>query len=150
MNKPLLLALALISLGLISIAQEAIPRTEKTPLPWNDLNTKYSIIGSLGYPLGDLVTIECTSRKEATKGDSQWIEITAVNGKQLTESVKATYSFLIWSKIKGLEANKSYRLLVYENGLMKGLPEAVLKEIGEVQTQDYHFSTNLIVVRESK
>ena len=143
----LILLISLVFLCAFAVAQGAKPA--RTPISWNDLNTKNEIIGSLGFPLGELITIDCVCRKADTKGDREFLEISTVNDKKFAEPVKLTYRILSLSKIKELKVDYTYRLRVYEDGLMKGLPQGVFAEIGLVQTQGYHFSTDVVIVREA-
>ncbi|MCP4130132.1 MAG: hypothetical protein GY754_03845 [bacterium] len=112
------------------------------------LNPASEIIGPLGKPLGEVITITATVQPDPGKGRANWLKITKVNGKALSKAVTMHYTIFQWAAIKKLTVNKTYTLRVYQDGGMIGIPHQAMKETVFVQTEDYHFAYQVVVLKE--
>lgn len=63
-----------------------------------DLQNGTRIIGLLGVPLGDLVSIRGKIVESSTKGDGTLLEVVEVDGKVLSGTLEMKYSVWEWEK----------------------------------------------------
>ncbi len=113
----------------------------------DDLNRKYVVIGPLGIPLGEVVTVDGIAVINQGKGATHLFQVTSVNGKTLNKPLTMPYRIWPWADLKKLDAQSRYRLRVFQDGGFAGVPEQAMKETTYVQTHAYCFVTSLVVVR---
>ena len=147
MKKISILLLSFLMFSFALIAKEKI----KEKINSSDINDKYEIIGPLGFPLGKLINIKAIVLPDPGKGFSNWLLVTNVNGKKIKKAVRINYTF--WDGSKGvhkLKKGQTYKLRIYQDGGMIGVPHQVMKETYFVQTWGYHFNTKAVIVKAEK
>ena len=113
-----------------------------------DLQSGTQIIGLLGVPLGELVSTRGRIVESNTKGGGTLLEVVEVNGKALSETLQMKYSVWEWGNIgqTPLPIGPMLKLRVYETGGMVGIPIEAMRETTFVQTEDWGFSTSLVLL----
>lgn len=106
----------------------------------SDLIKKVRIIGELGYPLGEVVTIQGKWRNDLDKGgEGSCFVVTHVNGKKLDREVKFWEPHVLpWKeRYKGTgmgpirpSIGEVWDLRGFESGILQGLSNSALKELG--------------------
>ena len=146
MNRLLIVFVYVILFSPCLVAQDE----DKERIDSSDINVRYEIIGPLGYPLGKLIDIEAEVLPDPGKGEANWLSVVTVNGRRLDKPVKITYRFWGWSKgLRTLGVGETYKLRVFQNGGMAGVPPQVMKETVQVQACDYHFRVEVVIIRAS-
>jgi hypothetical protein len=133
-------------------AQEKVIKTVKA----SDLIKKVTVIGELGHPLGEVVTIRGKWRNDLDKGgEGSCFVVTHVNGRKLDREVKFWEPHVLpWKeRYKGTgmdpirpSTGEVWDLSGFESGILQGLSNSALKELGLfrdnrrlVQGPDYEF-----------
>lgn len=110
------------------------------------LYTTHELIGPLGKPLGEVLTVTGTVHQENSKLQEIYLEITEVDGNRLTKPKEMYAHLWRWgSNIKELKPGQRLTAKVYQDGGMTGLPQF---EGMAVQSKGYTFSTWLVVLNE--
>jgi hypothetical protein len=147
----IIVAFALLGMFPLNLKAQAktapLPDASKTAITAAELIDKYVVIGPLGHPLGEVISIEGIAVENQGKGERELIEVLAVEGNSLERPIRMSYSIWPWGDIKSLETGKRYSLRVYQDGGFSGVPSQVMEETVGVQTRGYGFITNLVVVR---
>jgi len=116
----------------------------KSSISYSELNTKYSISGPLGMPLGQGLSLEVKKITLNTKEAEKTLEILAVNGKKLKKPFLLSYRMFIIND-SFIEGN-IYQVKAYQDGAFHGIPADALKE-NMVQTTDYYFKVFLVIYK---
>jgi len=115
------------------------------------------VIGRLGVPLGQVVTIEGIVADEdyiRTKANSghRLLRVLKLDGRRLKEEVVFRFpklSPLDEERVKEPKVGARFAYICYENGGFSGIPGAAFKHIGTVQTAPYGFSTWLEILKDN-
>jgi hypothetical protein len=127
---------------------QAVPQRNmqaKSLLTTDAINTRYSLIGPLGVPLGKVVRIEAVIRSNPGKGYRDWLEVNRVNGKPLDPPVLMKYRPAPTSSLPRFEEETVLRLLACQEGELSGPP--LLTE--DVASEPV-FETTLVVAENPK
>jgi len=121
--------------------------TRKT-ISVSELQGGGEIIGLLGLPLGEVVSIKGRIVQSNTKSSVQLVDIVEINGKPVSGMLQLRYSIWEWGNIshESLPLDQLLRLRVYETGGMTGIPLEAMKETTFVQTEGWGFSTSLVLL----
>jgi hypothetical protein len=113
-----------------------------------ELQRGTQIIGLLGVPLGELVSIRGEIVDSNTKGGDKLVDIVEVDGKALSGTLQMRYSVWEWGNIglKSLPEGQRLKLRVYETGGMIGIPFEAMRETTFVQTEGWGFATSLVLL----
>ena len=114
----------------------------------SELQGGSEIIGLLGLPLGEVVSIKGRIVQSNSKSGEQLVEIVEIDGKPVSGILQLRYSIWEWGNIgrESLPLNQILRLRVYETGGMIGVPLEAMKETTFVQTEGWGFSTSLVLL----
>jgi hypothetical protein len=106
------------------------------------------IIGLLGVPLGELVSIKGRIVRSSTKSGGQLVDIVEINGKPVSGMLQLRYSIWEWGNIghESLPLDQILSLRVYETGGMIGIPLEAMKETTFVQSEGWGFGTSLVLL----
>jgi hypothetical protein len=122
------------------------------PAPRNisaaELQSGSQIIGMLGFPLGELVSIRCRIVESNTKAGGQLVDVVETNGKPVSGMLQLRFNIWEWGNISrgSLPLDQILRLRVYETGGMIGIPVEAMRETTFVQTEGWSFSTSLLLL----
>jgi hypothetical protein len=136
--------------GFAAAQEKSPPLRKEVPrvvISSDDINHRFVVVGPLGIPLGEVATVDGTAVINNGKGAARQFQVTSVNGKTLKGPVTLPYRIWPWSDLKKLDAQKRYRLRIYQDGGFAGVPAQAMKETTYVQTHAYHFVTSLVIVR---
>jgi len=113
-----------------------------------DLQSGTQIVGLLGVPLGELVSIRGKIVEPNTKGGGTLLEIVEVDGTALSGILQMKYRVWEWGNIgqASLPVGQILKFRVYETGGMVGIPTEAMKETTFVQTEGWGFGTSLVLV----
>jgi hypothetical protein len=113
-----------------------------------ELQSGSQIIGLLGFPLGEVVSIKGRIVESNTKGGGQLVEVVEVDGNAPTRMLQMRYAVWEWGNISRapLPADQMLRLRVYETGGMVGIPIEAMRETTFVQTEGWGFGTSLVLL----
>ena len=114
----------------------------------SELQDGGEIIGLLGLPLGEVVSIKGRIVQSNTKSGEQLVDIVEINGKPVSGVLQLRYSIWEWGNIghESLPRDQILSLRVYETGGMIGIPLEAMKETTFVQTEGWGFSTSLVLL----
>ena len=102
-----------------------------------ELDKSIELVGLLGKPLGEYMTIEAVYFTQS-KGLHDWLRVTVIDGVGAKAAIEIHLSGI--KKDDGaLEAGKTYRIRGYESGGYIGIPEDIEKEQGAILMQAYKF-----------
>ncbi len=123
---------------------------KRIPVYTDSLHTTHELIGPLGKPLGEVLTVTGTVRQEEdTHQRLIYLEVTELNGVPLKKPVKMNAHPWQWgSNIKELKPGQQMTVRAYQDGGMTGHPHQAMLETGPIQTTGYTFSTWLVVLKE--
>lgn len=112
----------------------------------SDLGTKVKIIGPLGKPLGEMITIECKTLppNEQPRGKDSagrfFVKVTAVDGVALKKPVVIEVRVFPFSP-KPKRDGMDLEITGYQDGSFQGIPPAALNGVSPPpQTQSWHFA----------
>jgi hypothetical protein len=145
MDKLRLVALLLAVASVSAHGQDALP--ERTGITVDDLNQRFQVFGSLGVPLGTVVTIVGEAEYDVTRkayGSPQFIRVTSVSGRPI-KPVTLPYQ-LSSDNQYSLSVNTKYGLRVYEHGGFAGSPNDDMKTGVPEQRLSYSFYSHLVVL----
>jgi hypothetical protein len=122
---------------------------QRTPVFTDTLNSTHELIGPLGKPLGEVLTITARVEEKKRKGTFEdYVTVTSVNGTPLPEPKQLPVRLWQWANIKDLKPGQQLTLRAYQDGGMIGTPQQAMTETEIVQTEGYGFMTWLVVVNE--
>ena len=125
----------------------------KNIIHYSGLGNSHLVIGSLGEPLGKIITIEGIiidgddTRMKENSG-KLLLKVELVNGNKLKKSVTIDYRTFNWAKVKDMTVNKRFKYIGYESGDMTGIPYDAFKYIPMVATRSYGFSVYFQICKE--
>jgi hypothetical protein len=139
--------------GLISLGRpqngDTTVNKQRIPVYTDTLNSTHELIGPLGKPLGEVVTLTANVEEKHLKGAFEdYVTVTSVNGTALQEPKRLPVRRWPWANTKELRVGQQLHLRAYQDGGMIGTPLQAMKETVFVQTQDYGFVTWLVVINE--
>jgi hypothetical protein len=151
--KHILFLFPVLVTGLIAAPQRQALRItadkQRTPVYTETLNSTHELIGPLGEPLGEVVTIIAKVQEKHSKGAFEdYVTVTNVNGTALEQPKQMPARLWQWANIKELKPGQQLVLRAYQDGGMIGTPPQAMKETVFVQTQAYGFVTWLQVINE--
>jgi len=129
------------------------PLPARAPVATDLLNTTHELVGPLGQPLGEVLTVTVKVEKVTAKDVSHWLLVTGVNGQPLNPALRMTAEVWPWANVKDkdLPAGAELKLRVFQDGGMIGTPAKVMSETGVViATRAYAFQTWLVVIGKAK
>lgn len=163
--RPLALLLALSALAFAQApAQQAAgparqaagptppPARPMTPVYTESLDRTHVLIGPLGRPLGEMLSIAAVVDERVDSKDwfHNYVSVTQVNGVPLARPVRMPAQLWQWGNLKELKPGERLKLRVYQTGAMMGVPDQAMRETVYVQTSAHSFVTWLVVVNETK
>jgi len=128
-------------------------KTKREAISISKLNSS-NVIGFLGYPLGEILTIEGIAaggdytRRKADAGKTL-LRVQAVNG----EGLKSEVIFQFASAHAGITTpapGTRFKYVGYETGGFSGLPEKAFDYIPRVPDSGYSFTTSFVILRQEK
>jgi hypothetical protein len=148
MNKTILVVLILIGTGASAFAQD-LP-TRLIPITADDLNRRFEVHGSLGVPLGTVVTIrgEVDAGNRKAYGSPRFLRIGSVSGKELATPITLPYQLASDAK-NPLVENTSYELRAFEHGGFAGAPRDDMRKGLPGQELAYAFYSHLVILSSS-
>lgn len=137
------------------------PPEQPIPIKVEELGKKYQLIGRLGKPLGELMTLTVTVEEDNEKDvRTHWVTVTNVNGTALKTPIPISIE-RAKTQIKDFTPGRQLRLRAYESGGMIGRhldawreanavagKEALYKKLIPGGGPPYNFYTWLVVVKE--
>ena len=136
----------------VAATQGQPARSNIKPIHISQLNRR-KVIGSLGHPLGTVVTVEgiaadeSYTRRKADAGETL-LRVQTVNGKALRREVILNFHAYEGTENKNPFAGMRFKYIGYETGGFSGIPEAAFAYVPRVATSGYHFSTSFVVLRD--
>lgn len=137
---------------LVADAQSQRTRPNTNTIHVSRLN-KSKVVGSLGRPLGEVVTIEgiaadeSYTRRKADTGDTL-LRVQAVNGKSLKREVIFPFHPYEGTQMKRPPAGMRFKYVGYETGGFSGTPEAAFVYVPRAATTGYYFTTSFVILRD--
>jgi len=113
------------------------------------------VIGVLGWPLGEIVTIEGIASDGAyTKKKSDMgavvLRIRTVNGKPLKSEIVLHFLLFHDTAINTPSAGTEFKYVGYETGEYAGVPEKAFNYVPRAATTHYGFTTSFVVLRDER
>ena len=111
------------------------------------------VIGSLGRPLGEVVTIEGIvadgdyTRRNADAGETL-LRVQTVNGRVLKREAVFHFRPFEGADMKKPTAGMKFKYVGYETGGFSGMPDKAFDYVPRVATDGYYFSTSLVILRD--
>ena len=147
MDKLLFVALIFAATCASALGQDRMPK--RTIITAADLNTRFQVQGSLGVPLGTVVTIvgEVEDGRKVD-GSPRFLRVTSVSGRPLFQPVMLPYQL---SSVNGnpLANGTKYKLRAYEHGGFSGTPQDDMTNGPPRQELGYGFYSHLVVLSPS-
>jgi hypothetical protein len=143
-------SLAVLLMTSLTLMAESAPVPSHQAVLASDLENGLQIIGLLGVPLGQLVSIRARIVPSDSKEAEQYVEVLDVSDKRLSEPLKLTFSVREWGNLSGnvLPLYKVMSLRVYETGGMVGVPQNAMKETAYVGSVGWGFRTSVVILYE--
>ena len=147
----LLLTVAMYS---IANAQNQRAKSHMKSIHVSELNLN-KVIGYLGHPLGEIVTIEGIAadgndtRQKADTGELL-LRVQGVNGKPLKREVILHFFPFQGVPIKNPSVGAKFRYIGYETGGFSGVPEKAFDYVPQAATTGHYFSTSFVVLRDER
>jgi hypothetical protein len=118
-------------------------------LNYNEIS---KITGSLGKPLGEIVTIEGkvvdnNPRLRENEGKIL-LNVIHVNNEKLKNPITLEFKKLAWVNIPDPQIGKNFKFIGYETGEMQGIPDKAFNYISRVATSGFSFKLSFIVLKE--
>jgi hypothetical protein len=126
---------------LLAAADQALPQNK---ILYSDINSKYSITGPLGIPLGRAAELTVEKIALNTKRGEPVLRVLSVNGVYLKSPAVLGYRMLVVND--RFEPGRTYRIKAYQDGHFTGTPREVLEEV-MFQSADYYFEAYLVVYK---
>ena len=136
----------------VAAAQRQSARSNIKPIHVSQLN-RSKVIGSLGRPLGEVVTIEGIAadenytRRKADTGEIL-LRVQAVNGKSLKREAILNFHPYEGTEMKRPSAGMRFKYVGYETGGFSGIPEAAFVYVPRAPTSGYYFTTSFVILRD--
>lgn len=118
----------------------------KKQIDLNSLKTDYDIIGPLGRPIGEVVTIEASAEYGNGKTIPDYLVVSAVNGIRLRDDQRLEYNLSPVANVKTFNVGSTYRLRVYQTLHDRGIPSAALEEIVPAIQMPYSYELHCDLV----
>ena len=120
-----------------------------------DKLNRSKVLGSLGYALGEVVTIEGVMADEnytKRKADAGALLLRAqvVNGRTLKGEVVLAFSPFSGIELKNPTVGVRFKYTGYETGGFAGIPEKAFAYVPRVATTGFYFSTSFVVLRDEQ
>ena len=147
----LLLALTLVACP-FALAQNHRTRSHTKPILVARINSS-GIIGSIGRPLGEVVTVEGTAvddsytRRKEDAGEIL-LRIQSVNGKRLKSEAVLHFVAYNGEESKKPSVGTKFKYIGFETGGFSGMPESAFVYIPRVPTSGYYFTTSFVILRD--
>jgi hypothetical protein len=135
------------------VAAQRRRTTQKFPsIHASRLNTG-NVVGALGYPLGEVVTVEGIAADETytrRKADTGKILLLVhrVNGKPIKREVVLPCQPHEGVELTRPTAGARFKFVGYETGGFSGTPEEAFVYIPRTATSGYYFTTSLVILRD--
>lgn len=133
-------------------AQVRRTRPRSNPIHVSVLNSAI-VVGSLGVPLGEVLTIEGIAadenytKRRADSGDIL-LRVQTVNGKALKHEAIFPFSPFEGAEMTKPSAGMRFKYVGYETGGFSGIPEGAFAYVPRVPTSGYYFTTSFVVLRD--
>lgn len=143
-------------LGLVTISSFAmiaqLPPRSATPAAKRTNFARQLSIGTLGLPLGKIMTISGVVRQAVlgTKGSENdlVLSIEAVNNRSLSKPITMPFQIFTTAKVTQPILGQIFRYVGYETGGFVGVPAEAFKWVPAVATTDHHFETFYQILHE--
>ena len=148
-NAYVRIAVCVVLAGLVLSSAFGQGRPAPKTISAAELQSGSQIIGLLGFPLGELVSIKGRIVEPNTRGGGQLVDVVEINGKTVPGMLQLRYSVWEWGNISQgpLPLDQILRLRVYETGGMIGIPIEAMRETTFVQIEGWGFSTSLVLLK---
>ena len=131
-----------------AVAADEKQTQKRIPVSTDSLTTTHELIGPLGRPVGEVFTVDLMVHEKRDKGYFEdYVEVTTVDSKPLTKPVIMPARLWQWSGIKSLSEHRRYRVRVYQDAGMMGVPHQAMRETTSVQTTSHAFVCWLVIVK---
>ena len=133
----------------------------RIPVFVESLDKTHELIGPLGRPLSEMMTVVMTVDQPELKGHfHDFVTVTTVNGHVLRKPVSIpirmwTFGNLVERPLREggdyqwkFKPGDTLSVRAYQDGAMVGVPEQAMKETVVIQTQAHRFETSLVPVNE--
>ncbi len=115
-----------------------------------ELTNGIKIKGSLGYNLGEIITIHGVCIKDETaKANLERIllKVEKINNKTLLKPIIISYKIPAFIKTKKPCSKKHFNYTGYESGAFSGIPQRAFNYIPFVTTTDFQFNTFFVILK---
>jgi len=127
--------------------QPANESSKRIPVLTESLNTTHQLIGPIGKPIGEVLTLTITVTKERSKGDfKQFVTVTSVGETKLSDPVTMPAELWKWGNIEKLALGQKLTVRAYQDAGMTGRPDQAMRETVYVQTRAHTFETWLVIL----
>jgi hypothetical protein len=120
-------------------------------MKYTDITTSNQITGSLGSPLGTIMTIRgriYTGARSKAEEDAFHFHVFQVDGKKLAQPVIISLESFAWLDLLLPGEGETVSYIGYETGGMTGIPEQAFEHMDRVATTDFHFSVYFQVIKQ--
>lgn len=152
MRTSIVFLFLVVFVGMLSstIPLVADPDVKAIDIPTESLGRSHRLIGPLGLPLGEVVTLTMKVEDKVKKGYfPDHVTVTSIDEKDLERPVKLPARLWGYSQIKELVPGRALTVRGYQDGGMVGLPAQVFKEeTFYAYSETHRFVTWLVVVNE--
>jgi hypothetical protein len=109
-----------------------------------------SIVGYLGHPLGEIITISGVVRQAGSGSKSLRgvLSVEAVNGIPLAQPVVIEFGLFVTAQVSKPLLARSFKYVGYETGGFTGIPSEVFKYVAAVPSAQHQFNTSFQILRE--
>lgn len=112
-----------------------------------------SVIGSLGYALGEIIVVEGVAadenyRRRKADAGKLLLRVKSVNGKQLKDEIIFDFRVFPGAGVENPAAGAKFKYVGYETGGFSGAPEKAFDYVPRVPTQGFYFGTSFVVLHD--
>lgn len=136
------------------VAEKVADKMERQPMISSASLDPSKIQGSLGQPLGQLITVEghihAGDPRSKADQDKLLLEVVKVDGKPLAKPVSLAMGFFAFTGITAPKAGSSVKYQGYETGSFQGIPSESFKVMPAVASQELHFEPMFQVCKVEK
>lgn len=132
------------------IARPILMAKVSTNITVKDFEQK-SPLGTLGQPLGEIITISGVVRQTGLGVKSaleEVLSVESVNGRPLSQPVTIPYKLFMTAQVAKPLLGESFKYVGYETGGFTGVPPEAFKYVSAVATTGYRFNTSFEVLTE--
>lgn len=124
-------------------AEKVADKMERQPMITSASLDPSKVQGSLGQPLGKLITVEGQIRAGDAGGKAEQgkllLEVTKLDGKPLPKPVSLAIGFFAFTGIAAPKAGSAVKYQGYETGSFQGIPSESFRVMPAVASEELHF-----------